>query len=197
MFTDNYRLKIIFYKNGLVADEAEFDWNYVITGYHTYGTLPFSTSSLFVGEYSVEVWVKEIDDSHDYSLFGEIDIINNGLPYYNPITYVCEDWEHPTADNTAPNYWDLQPVNPKIYFKPGDMVCVLPKANSITQNHQWILDMSINKSHWFSNDPVWHDVGVGWTYTSDQPCFPVYDEGVYRAKVKLDVEVGLSYQNIT
>ena len=190
---DNYKWKVLLYKDGILAEEIESEWNYVDGGIHEYATIPVNFDNLFVGFYNVEVWLKQKDDSQAYQVFGTTYIAHKGAPYYNPSTTVCESWEHPTTDITAPNYWDLQAVNPGNYFSPGNTVCILPKAEDISQNHQWRLAMYRDGEHWFTITPVLNDVGTGWSYTSSQPCFPVYYEGNYKAIVILDVDEGDDY----
>ncbi len=194
---DNYRFMIGIYKGDLSIWEEpiEFDWNIVMGEPHLYGSMPFNLESIFVGDYTVKVWIKNVDDDHSYILFDQLDIQVKGEAYYDPNIYICEAWEYGSSDQNAFNYWDLQPINIKNYFLPGDIVCILSIADDITQKHRWIRDISFNGDSWPTAISDWHDVGVGWTYTSDPPCFRVYNEGTYKVKMKLDVEVGIDYQN--
>ena len=193
-FGDDYRWKIGFYQEDKPArDPIEFDWIIVMGDPHDYGTLPFEVDDLFVGEYTIKVWTQSVDNTRPYVFFDEIAIKVEGEPYYNPVTYVAAGWEYGSDDRNAPNRWDLQPVGVSDYFRPGSTVCVLSKAEDISQDHQWTFDISISGKNWFTTTPVWHDVGVGWTYTSDPPCFRVEKEGVYRTRSRLTVAVGPDY----
>ena len=194
--TDHYRFKLVLSKDGIVAKEVEGTWVVIMGGEtHEYGTMPFSASDFFVGEYDVKVSIQEVDDSHPYELFGETTISISGEAYYNAVTYIAESWKHPTTDVNAPNYWDLEVTGVSDHFEVDSIVCIVPKAEEITEGHEWALTILKNGADWYS-DSYYHsdlDIGIGQSYTNFPYCFYADEDATYTAQVTLDVDEGIDY----
>ncbi len=168
---DNHRWKIDVVDimlGGAIIQSNESAWHDVGAGWG-YSTI-YPKFILPIGNYRAEAY---LDTGNGYVLIASLDfVVSTGVLFHQSYLAVGESWQHGGGgDNSSPEYWDLQIMNPHQYFLVGQSVVALAKVQDVHQRHAWRVDLYCQDVLRESVKSAWHDVGTGWTYSSIYPIF--------------------------
>lgn len=128
---------------------------------------------------SAEYQDRESDLSED--IIYKTEAIESSSGYTYQSSTICDGWSH-----GSPDYWNLEPVDPRSSFAAGEPVCVLSKIKDVTVDHRWKTEFFRNGELTWTDESPWQDVGPGWDYSSAHPVLRNIRPGDHRVKVWLD-----------
>jgi hypothetical protein len=108
------------------------------------------------------------------------------VPYVYHHTSFATTWNY----GTSTDYWNLQPVDAKTVFAPGDKIYFLSQARNVYVTHQWRGELYRNNALLWSNTSNSLDVGSGWTFSNFYPFLDNAQPGSYQYKVYINVGNG-------
>ena len=176
----SHRYKSELYRSSVKLWEHSTAWLNVGSGWQYSNYYPFYANAQ-PGNFEFRVF---IDLGSGWQSLATTSFMVNGaiVPFVYDRTYVATGWQH----GTSSDYWNLQPVNAKTVFNPGETVYALSLVKNIYVNHQWKGELYRSGTFLWDNVTPWRDVGPGWSFGSYYPYYSNAQPGNYEWKIYLN-----------
>jgi hypothetical protein len=163
--------------NPLFSPDVEFGWNYS-------NFVPYEYN-LPVGEYRAEY---SMDLGEGFEVLGEVNF-NVNYPAENYIfshATTSLDFIHGEGDE----YWNLEPINHKEIYSPGDRIYLMTQLRDIYKDHRYKVELFRSSIMLWDYEGDWLDVGSGWAYSNFYPYLDNAQPGNYEFKAYIDTGEG-------
>ena len=188
----DHRWKTEFYINGALILTDESGWLNVENGWDYSSAMPIITN-VQSGNGAVKVW---LDTGNGYELLSQkyFTVVDNSVSFVYAGSQSCEGWENGSTDPSAPNYWDLQAVNPGDSFSEGGRVYLLAQAEDVSVDHEWKMEVFHGGVYQWEYLSGWLDLnGSLWDYSNFPPYIDNVSAGTYELKVYLRTDGDFEY----
>jgi hypothetical protein len=189
--TSRHRWKTEFYRNDVLVWTDESPWLYVGSGWDYANSMP-TLFNLQAGHGRVNVW---LDTGSGYRLKTDT--------YYNVISdqteneylgaSLCDSWIHGGGNPAQEKYWNLQCVNPRIFFEEGQRAYLLTQVGNISIEHEWKFEVYHNGVFlWDYSSGLQNTNGDHWSYSNFAPYIDNVRPGNYKLKVFFKTKQGFN-----
>lgn len=180
----NHRWKTEFYRDNTLLWQHESPWLEVGTGWLYSNFYPYYSNAQ-PGNYRFKTY---IDLGEGWNVLGESPFTVSGAVsnYEYSHTIVAPEFRY----GTGSDYWNLEPVNAKTNYMPGEKIYALAQVRNIYVNHQWKVELFRDQTMLWDHQTDWLNVGGGWTYGNFFPYYENAQPGNYYFKIYLNTGSG-------
>lgn len=180
----DHRYKVELYRDNNKLWEYSTDWLNVGSGWAYSNFYPYYDNAR-AGNYTFKSYI-DVGQGYTQLASTSFSVCGPIEQYEYNHTYIAPGWQY----GTGGDYWNLQPVDPRTTYAPGDKVYALSQVSNIYVNHQWKAELYRSGTKIWEYSTDWLNVGAGWTYGNFYPYYENAQPGNYEFKIFINTGDG-------